>query len=207
MVRSLVLGLTPDPGEAEAAAHPQDRASCAPCTSGSLWCRSRWHGPPRAHGAPFASAPQRPSGSHRASFSWSTAPMRTTRSFHIALAGRARRERERTGLGSHLLLWPRYLRGASPTCSLPGARDQRQKLSLGSAQPHRAARPPPGVLDPLPTVPTCRTRTAALRGAVGSCGALRTGRVAAALVQIQALLTLSAEVVAETGLAVLNLAF
>lgn len=82
------------------------------------------------------------------------------------------------------------------------------ELSLDSAPATLSlARPPPGVLDPLPAVPTRRTRTAALHGAVGSCGALGAGWVAAALVQVQALLTLGAEVVAETGLAVLNLAF
>lgn len=51
------------------------------------------------------------------------------------------------------------------------------------------------------------TRTAALHGAVGCCGTLGTGWIAAALVQVQALLTLGAEVVAEAGLTVLNLAF
>lgn len=51
------------------------------------------------------------------------------------------------------------------------------------------------------------TRTAALHGAVGCCGALGTGWIAAALVQVQTLLTLGAEVVAEAGLTVLNLAF
>ena len=51
------------------------------------------------------------------------------------------------------------------------------------------------------------TRAAALHGAVCRRRALGTGRVAAAFVQVQALLTLGAEVVAEAGLAVLNLAF
>lgn len=80
--------LSPDPKEAEAAAHPQDTALSSLCTSGSPWCQSRQHGPPQGHVAPCVSAPRSPSGNHRASSSWSRAPTETTRSFHIALAGR-----------------------------------------------------------------------------------------------------------------------
>lgn len=83
----------------------------------------------------------------------------------------------------------------SPCPLLRALPETTQLLLLG-------ARPPQG---PLTHFTLCRT--AALHGAVGRCRALGTGRVAAALVQVQALLTLGAEVVAEAGLAVLNLAF
>lgn len=59
----------------------------------------------------------------------------------------------------------------------------------------------------MPAAPSCLTGAAALHGAVGSRRALGTGGIAAALVQVQALLTLGAEVVAEAGLTVFDLAF
>lgn len=68
--------------------------------------------------------------------------------------------------------------------------------------PLLGAGPPRG---PLAHFTLCRT--AALHGAVSGCRALRAGWIAAALVQVQALLTLGAEVVAEAGLTVLDLAF
>ena len=101
VVRLPWLSLTPSPQEGEATAHPRDRASSALCTCGSPWCRSRQRGPHQGHGVPSESAPRSPSGSHRASSSWSTAPTGTTRSFHIVLAGREGRGRERRGGGGH----------------------------------------------------------------------------------------------------------
>lgn len=83
-----------------------------------------------------------------------------------------------------------------PPCPLLRAPPETTELLL------LGARPPQGPLAHF----TLR-RTTALHGAIGSCRALGTGRVAASLVQVQALLTLGAEVVAEAGLAVLNLAF
>lgn len=117
---------------------------------------------------------------------------------------------------------PEYPMGASPTCSLSGLRPRGQKspkenpggwlqgkFSLDSAPDLTLT--PPFSRGPGPSAHSthgaCLTRTTALHGAVGSCRALGTGRVAASLVQVQALLTLGAEVVAEAGLAVLNLAF
>ena len=98
MIRPPAAVLTPDP-----AAHPRGRASSAPCTSASPWCLSRLRGLPRGHGAPSASAPPSPSGSHRASSSWSKAPTETTHSFHIVLAGG---EGSKGRKGSRLLTWP-----------------------------------------------------------------------------------------------------
>lgn len=95
----LWLCLTPNPREAEAAAHPRDRVSSALCTSGSPWCWSRWCGPHQGRGALSVSAPQSPSGNHTASSSWSTAPTGTTHSFHIVLAGREGRWKEGRGGG------------------------------------------------------------------------------------------------------------
>lgn len=82
-------------------------------------------------------------------------------------------------------------------------------LSLSSTPGHTLPGLPSwGALTLCPQRPTpCLTRTAALFGAVSSCRALRAVWVAAAFVQVQALLTLGAEVVAEAGLAVLDLAF
>ena len=112
--------LTPSPGEAEAAAHPQGRVSSALCTCGSPWCRSRQRGLPRGRGAPSVSAPQSPSGSRTASSSWSTAPTGTTHSFHIVLAGSEGRGRERGGEGHTSSPDPEFSTGVSPTCSVPG---------------------------------------------------------------------------------------
>lgn len=92
--------LTADP---QAAAHPRGRVSSALCTSASPWCLSRRRGLPPGHGAPSASAPPSPSGSHRASSSWSKAPTETTHSFHIVLAGG---EESKGRKGSRLLTWP-----------------------------------------------------------------------------------------------------
>lgn len=168
------------------------------------------------------SAPQSPSGNHRASSSWSTAPTGTTRSFHIALAGREGRRREGRGVGvtspplARSTAWE-LLPPALCLDSGPEGRKVLRKTPEGSCRvsflwtvprPHPD---PPYSWGPGPSAHSthgaCLTRTTALHGAVGSCRALGTGRVAASLVQVQALLTLGAEVVTEAGLTVLNLAF
>lgn len=142
VVRPPRLALTPSPGEAEAAAHPRDRVSSAPCTCGSPWCRSRQRGPHQGHGAPCVSAPRSPSGSHRASSSWSTAPTGTTHSFHIVLAGRGGGGREKGRRGSQLST-PEYPKGASATCPLAEP-DAGGSVSPGAEKlghkPHRVVR-------------------------------------------------------------------
>ena len=139
------LCLTPNPREAEAAAHPQDRASSALCTSGSLWCRNRWHGHPQGRGGPGVSAPQSPSGNHRASSSWSTPPMGTTQSFHIELAGRERRKRGRVTSPQAQnapgeLLPPALYLGLRPRGQMSPERNPRGwswgKVSPGSSPAH-----------------------------------------------------------------------
>jgi hypothetical protein len=141
--------------------------SSALCTSESPWCQSRQCGPPREHGAPCASAPQSPSGNHRASSSWSRDPTGTTHSFHIELTGRGEdREEEKEGVSSPCLDPPGE---PHPTnCPLPGpqasaslvqravkASEESQemcvvgKLSLYSAPPA----PLPKAWGPLPAAP------------------------------------------------------
>lgn len=150
MVTPPWLCLTPGPRKVGIGAHPQDRESSALYISGSPWCRSRWHGPPQGHGAPSVSAPQSPSGNHRASSSWSMAPKGTTHSFHIALAGIEGRGREKRGEGVTSpplaqnspgeLLPPALCLGLRPRGQKSPERNPRGwrwgKLSLDSAPAH-----------------------------------------------------------------------
>ena len=90
-------------------------------------------------------------------------------------------------------------------------RETQGVMATGFLCAEPSPRSPWGPLPPGPPLrrprPRRLTRAAALHGAVGRRRALGTGAVAAAFVQVQALLTFGAEVVAEAGLAVLNLAF
>lgn len=195
---------------ARADAHPQDTASCALYISGSLWCRSRWCGLPQEHGAPCVSALPIPSGNRTASSSWSRDPMGTTHSFHIVLTG-GKVGREARGRGAA----PPMALGApgNPRSPTRGRRPQRKSPQRWLWKTSFLLPPPLHSVARLPSTPwlwpsaSRLTRTAALHGAVGCCGALGTGWIAAALVQVQAPLTLGAEVVAEAGLTVLDLAF
>lgn len=218
------------PWDAEAAAHPLDRASCARYTCGSLWCRSRWCGLPREHGALCVSALPIPSGNRTASSSWSRVPTGTTRSFHIVLTGgevggREARDRGAAPLAPECPREPTLTDPASVQTSGLSSLAQRQRTTGKESQqvvPEGECSRDPPLSPPLPPPllwpdfyhPLCSgpsasslTRTAALHGAVSGCRALRAGWIAAALVQVQALLTLGAEVVAEAGLTVLDLAF
>lgn len=114
-------------------------------------------------------------------------PLRTWRLAHCALPGLF-------GVSAGGEVSPRSME--HPACPLFRSLPETAQLPLlGAGSPRR----------PLTHFTLCRT--AALHGAVGCCGALGTGWIAAALVQVQTLLTLGAEVVAEAGLTVLNLAF
>lgn len=208
-------------------------ASCALYTSGSLWCQCRWCGLPQEHGAPCVSALPIPSGNRTASSSWSRAPTETTHSLHIALTGgevggregRAKGPSPRPS-GPSECPWGTLIHPPNPSPNLGPQRNNTQKevaegeLSLAPPLTLSCSAPSPCAISLCDFHPAlCSglwalclwhpllTRAAALHGTVGCCGALGTGWIAAALVQVQALLTLGAEVVAEAGLTVLNLAF
>lgn len=190
-----VPGPGPGPREAEAAAHPRDRASSALCISGPPWCWSRWHGPPQGREAPSVSAPQSLSGNHRASSSWSTAPTGTTRSFHIVLSGAGEGREKGAGEGIALLPWPTIPQGSishllSAWGSGPEGRTVLRETPEGGSwvsflwtvpPPTLClARPPPGGLGPLPTVPVgphqdcytlwCHWQLQSPQGSLGSSG-------------------------------------
>lgn len=114
-------------------------------------------------------------------------PLRTWRLAHCTLPGLF-------GVSAGGEVSPRSME--HPACPLFRTLPETAQFPLLGAGPPRR---------PLTHFTLCRI--AALHGAVGCCGALRTGWIAAALVQVETLLTLGAEVVAEAGLTVLNLAF
>lgn len=170
-----------------------------------------------------------PSGNRTASSSWSRVPTGTTHSFHIVLTGGEVGGREGRGKGASPLPRPECPRESSPTThpisvQTSGLNPLAQRHQAIEKEPPKRwlgkvnfLLPHPSILSPDFNQPLCSglwalchpllTRTAALHGAVGCRGTLGTGWVAAALVQVQAFLTLGAEVVAEAGLTVLNLAF